>query len=112
MEVEKTSHSITLPTVSEDFAPMKYLTGATIHQVQAEELIGTRGSLKGAQRPTMTYTLPAVTPASVAQLLFTLEVQTALAGSLLNIDPFDQPGVESGKKITQANLAARQLQPA
>jgi glucose-6-phosphate isomerase len=47
----------------------------------------------------------------VAQLLFTLEVQTALAGSLLNIDPFDQPGVEAGKKITQKNLAARQLQP-
>jgi glucose-6-phosphate isomerase len=47
----------------------------------------------------------------VAQLLFTLEVQTALAGSLLGIDPFDQPGVEAGKKITQKNLAARQLQP-
>ncbi|MDH4378645.1 MAG: hypothetical protein QE263_01895 [Vampirovibrionales bacterium] len=111
VDVEKTAHTITLPTVNDDFAPMKYLTGATIHHVQAEELIGTRGSLKDSQRPTMTYTLPAVTPANVAQLLFTLEVQTALAGSLLGIDPFDQPGVEAGKKITQQNLAARQLQP-
>jgi glucose-6-phosphate isomerase len=29
-----------------------------------------------------------------------LEMQTALAGEMLNINPFDQPGVELGKKYT------------
>jgi glucose-6-phosphate isomerase len=40
----------------------------------------------------------------VGQLLFMLEMATAFAGELLNINAFDQPGVEEGKKATYALL--------
>ena len=33
------------------------------------------------------------------QLLYMLEVETAMAGRLYNVNTFDQPGVEAGKII-------------
>ena len=35
------------------------------------------------------------------------ELQTAFAGELLNINAFDQPGVEEGKNATYAMLGKR-----
>ena len=39
---------------------------------------------------------------NLAQLLYMLEVQTAIAGELYNINTFDQPGVEQAKNYTYA----------
>jgi glucose-6-phosphate isomerase len=33
-----------------------------------------------------------------------LEVQTAIAGSLYEVNAFDQPGVEAGKQITYSRM--------
>lgn len=49
-----------------------------------------------------TITLPEVNPFTIGQLLYLFEVQTAFAGELLNINAFDQPGVEEGKNATYA----------
>jgi glucose-6-phosphate isomerase len=38
---------------------------------------------------------------SVAQLLYMLEVATAMAGKLYKVNAFNQPGVEEGKKIAR-----------
>ena len=41
---------------------------------------------------------------TLGQLLFFFELQTAYAGAMFNIDTFNQPGVEAGKKATFALL--------
>ena len=38
----------------------------------------------------------------IGQLLFMFEMETAFAGAMLNIDTFNQPGVEGGKNATYA----------
>ncbi len=38
----------------------------------------------------------------MGQLLYMLEVQTAIAGALYNVDAFNQPGVEQSKYYTYA----------
>ena len=43
-----------------------------------------------------------VSPYNMGQLLYMLEVQTAIAGELYNINTFDQPGVEQAKNYTYA----------
>ena len=48
--------------------------------------------------------MPQINPFTIGQLLCLFELQTAFAGELLNIDPFDQPGVEEGKNATYALL--------
>ncbi|HOT52246.1 MAG TPA: hypothetical protein PLI07_14780, partial [Candidatus Hydrogenedentes bacterium] len=44
---------------------------------------------------------------TVAQLLYMLEVETAMAGRLYNVNTFDQPGVEEGKNIARALMAQK-----
>ena len=44
---------------------------------------------------------------TLGQLMFMLELQTAYTGALLNINTFNQPGVENGKKATFALLGKK-----
>ena len=44
---------------------------------------------------------------NIAQLLYMLEIQTAIAGELYNINTFDQPGVEAYKKNMFALLGKK-----
>jgi glucose-6-phosphate isomerase len=50
--------------------------------------------------------LPRVTPHAVGQLLYLLEVQTSVAGKMLGIDTYNQPGVEAGKEAARALMGA------
>ena len=54
----------------------------------------------------MNYTIrvPEVNAFTMGQIMFMLELQTAYAGAMLNINTFNQPGVEAGKKATFALL--------
>ena len=46
--------------------------------------------------------LPEVNAFTIGQLLYMFEMETAFCGALLNIDTFNQPGVEGGKNATYA----------
>jgi glucose-6-phosphate isomerase len=45
--------------------------------------------------------LPRLNAYTVAQVLYLLEVETAMAGRLYHVNTFNQPGVEEGKKIAR-----------
>lgn len=51
-----------------------------------------------------TITLPCVTEQTVGQLLYFFEMVTAYTGELLDIDAFNQPGVEESKLASYAVL--------
>ena len=53
------------------------------------------------QRPNYTLEIQNISPETIGALLYTLELQTVFAGKLYNINTFDQPGVEEGKKIAK-----------
>ena len=64
--------------------------------------MATEYALLKAKRLNRTIHLPEVNAFTVGQLLYFMEVETAFAGELLNINAFDQPGVEEGKNATYA----------
>lgn len=90
-----------IPNIFE-YTGINYLAGKTINQLINAEADSTRVSLTDYGRPTITITLPKVDGYNVAQLLYMLEVQTAIAGELYRINTFDQPGVEQAKNYTYA----------
>jgi glucose-6-phosphate isomerase len=45
-----------------------------------------------------------VSEENLGYLFQTLEVQTAIAGSLYGVNAFNQPGVEAGKQITYKRM--------
>ena len=66
------------------------------------EADSTRVSLLDDSRPTMTITIEKIDEYNLAQLMYMLEMQTAIAGELYNINTFNQPGVEQAINYTYA----------
>ncbi len=102
VEVESPERSLSIPNAFPELDSLSYLADKSFHRLLNAEFEGTRASLTANQRPSTTFTLPKVDAYHFAQLLYFLEVQTAIAGGLFHIDPFDQPGVEDGKKYAKA----------
>ena len=90
-----------------EYTGIGYLGGKTINQLINAEAEATRVALADYSRPTVTITLEKVDGYNVAQLLYMLEVQTAIAGELYNINTFDQPGVEQAKNYTYALMGRK-----
>jgi len=98
---------ISKPAPHEEF---DYLTRHTLNDLINAEMLGTQFALTDARRPHCTITLPEINPHTVGQLLYMLEMQTAFAGKLYNINPFDQPGVEAGKFYAKVLLGKEGLE--
>ncbi len=107
VKVEKPAFEVTIPNQFSTIEGLNYLNQKQMNELMLAEFEATRSSLTANQRPNVTLSLPLVNGYSVAQLMYLLEVQTAIAGALLNIDPFDQPGVELGKKYTHALMGRK-----
>jgi glucose-6-phosphate isomerase len=65
---------------------------------------GTMAGLVQAGRPLVRIHVPRLDEEAVGALLAHFEVETAVAGYLLGVDPFDQPGVEAGKRFAHGIL--------
>jgi glucose-6-phosphate isomerase len=77
------------------------LQGADILAAQAE---GTLEALREAGLPVLRWDLEAPTPRSLGELMMAWQLAVGLTGFALELDPFDQPGVEDGKRRTFRRL--------
>lgn len=76
------------------------LAGRTLAQLLDAERRATAAAMIAAGRPNCTFTLQKVDEEHLGAFLQLMEFETAFMGELLNINAFDQPGVELGKKLT------------
>lgn len=106
IEVAGFNHMIDLKWKGPRIDAMESVTGITLNQLMDAEFNATRQVLTNNQRPNFTLTLPRLNAHTLGQMFFFFEVLTAFAGYYLEIDPFDQPGVEEGKKLTQERIRA------
>ncbi len=91
----------------EDIPDVGFLGGHTMQELIQAENKATAYALMRAGRMNYTINMPEVNEFTLGQLMYLLELQTAYTGALLNIDTFNQPGVENGKKATFALLGKR-----
>lgn len=101
IRVKEFDTTLEIPKIFE-FTGIGYLGGNTINSLINAEADATKVSLVDYKRPNVTITLDKVNPYNIGQLLYMFEVQTAIAGELYNINPFNQPGVEQAKNYTYA----------
>ncbi len=78
-----------------------FLEGKSLSKLLKTEKKATENSLSKNGVPSMTCKVPEINPYFMGQLIYFLELQTVLAGEILGLNPFDQPGVELGKKLTK-----------
>ncbi len=101
IRVKEFDTTLDIPKIFE-YTSIGYLGGKTINDLINAEADATKVTLSDHSRPTVTITLPKINGYYMGQLLYMLEVQTAIAGELYNIDTFNQPGVEQAKNYTYA----------
>lgn len=83
------------------FSGLTRWSGAQILAAQAE---GTREALEAAGVPVHHWRLPALDERNLGAFLMAWQLIVALTGFALEIDPFDQPAVEAGKRRTLVRL--------
>ncbi|MFO1518871.1 MAG: glucose-6-phosphate isomerase [bacterium] len=86
---------------SENF---NFLKGKDLSDVLLAEAAATEAALQQDRRPSSKLLLPHLNAYSLGQVLFLMEAATAFAGELFEVNPFDQPGVELGKKLANGLL--------
>ena len=104
LKVEKFRAETAIPHGCEEFPDVAFLGGKTHNQLIEAERQGTEYALYRAGRMNQTITLPQVNACTIGQLLYFFEMVTAYAGELLDIDAFNQPGVEESKLASFAVL--------
>ena len=99
--VERNSYD---EVIEDDFGLGKHLRGASLKTLLDYEYQSTAFALTQNNRPNFTIALDGITERSVGELIFMSELMTAYMGEMLDIDAFDQPGVELSKIYTKACL--------
>ncbi|MEA4854574.1 MAG: glucose-6-phosphate isomerase [Christensenella sp.] len=107
IKVEKFHTDITIPQTPINVLDASYLQGQSIGKLIASEMRATEYAVTKAGKMNMRITLSEMDAKEIGGLIFLLEMATAAAGEFLEINAFDQPGVEEGKIATFA-LMGRQ----
>ncbi len=100
--VENFRKEVCISDGCKDIPDVNFLCGHTMSELINTERKATEFALTSARRLNYTIILPEVNAFTIGQLLFLFEMQTAYTGAMLNIDTFNQPGVEGGKNATYA----------
>lgn len=103
-KVERFRAETPIPNGCADFPDVSFLGGKTHGELIEAERKGTEYALFRAGRMSQTIILPEVNAHTIGQLLYLFEMATAYAGELLDVDAFNQPGVEESKLASYAVL--------
>lgn len=104
LSVDSYKYKYKIPHGCEGIKDVSFLGGHTMEELIKAENKATAYALAQAGRLNYTISLPVLNEFTLGQLLYMFELQTAYAGAMFNIDAFNQPGVEAGKKATFALL--------
>lgn len=100
--VEKYRGDVVIPQGAEAFPDVNFLCGHTMGTLINAERLATEYALTRSKHMNNTIIMPEVNAFTLGQLLMFFQIQTAYCGAMLNIDTFNQPGVEEGKNATYA----------
>lgn len=100
LTVDEFGATVTIPDAFPEYDTVKYLGGHTMNELLNAEQKATELALTTTGRPNCAIRVKKVDAKTVGALMYLLEMQTAYAGELFNINAFDQPGVELGKNFT------------
>lgn len=99
-KVKSYQDEVPIPKDYRDIEGVGYLGGHTLSELIQAERRATERALTNNKSPNLTITLPSINAFTLGQLFFLMEVAISFAGALYGINPFDQPGVEEGKRFT------------
>ena len=98
VEVETTKDKLIMPKLDDESS--SFLAGRSLHELMLIEKKATAYALVQSRRPNYTIRLKEISEESIGALLYFFQLVTAYAGKLYKVNPYNQPGVEAGKRAT------------
>ena len=98
ISVERADHAVHIPNEPANLDQLNYLAGKHIDHVNKMAELGTILAHLDGGVPNLRFSIPAITERYLGQLLYLFENACGISGYLLDVNPFNQPGVEAYKK--------------
>ncbi len=98
LSIQQSRFQVPIPEDKDNLDGLNYLLGKSIQDVNLTAEEGTRMAHVDGKVPNLRLIVPKIDENNLGQLIYFFEFSCALGGYLLDINPFDQPGVEAYKK--------------
>jgi glucose-6-phosphate isomerase len=98
LKVENTNKDILIPEDEQNLDSLNYISGKTLQFVNHKAMEGTMMAHVDGGVPNIQLSIPKVDEYNLGQLIYFFEISCALSGYVLDVNPFDQPGVEAYKR--------------
>ncbi|MFG0258244.1 MAG: glucose-6-phosphate isomerase [Phycisphaerales bacterium JB043] len=99
LAVDEHDNDLTIPD-GNAIEPLAYLEGKSLATLLNAERLATTYAMTLSERPNYTIELPRIDAHTVGEFIQLWQIATAYAGHMLNIDPYNQPAVETAKQAT------------
>lgn len=105
--IEKNNKKVELPKFDVEIEAFSYLSGHTMQELIRAEMLSTEKALSENNVPSTRIELPKLDAYHLGSLFMFFELSVAITGELMNINAFDQPGVELSKKYTYGMMGRK-----
>ena len=97
ISIENPENDIKLKKEEDDMDNLNYLAGRTLDYVNKKAMQGTIAAHVEGDVPNIVVNIDKLDANNMGQLIYFFELACAMSGSILGINPFNQPGVEKYK---------------
>ncbi len=98
ISVKKSEHNVKVPSDVKDLDKLNYLAGKRIDEVNKMAELGTTLAHIDGGVPNIRIEIPEINAKNLGGLMQFFEIACGISGYMLNVNPFNQPGVEAYKK--------------
>ena len=96
--VEKQARTLVIPSDEANLDCLNYIAGKRVDEVNKMAELGTRLAHVDGGVPTMVISMPEISEKTLGELIYFFEKACGVSGYILEVNPFNQPGVEAYKK--------------
>jgi glucose-6-phosphate isomerase len=98
ISIETPDHQVLIPEEPGNLDQLNYLAGKPIDHVNKMAELGTILAHLDGGVPNLRFSIPAISERYLGQLLYLFENACGISGYMLDVNPFNQPGVEAYKR--------------
>ncbi len=98
LTVEAAHQKLEIPDDADDLDGLNFIAGKRIGEVNRMARLGTMIAHVDGEVPNLEVIIPRLDAHHLGELLYFFEMACAISGYILEVNPFDQPGVEAYKK--------------
>lgn len=97
ISVQNPDYKVEIPSDADNLDKLNFLAGKRVGEVNKMAELGTQIAHVDGGVPNMKVSMPALNALYIGQLFYFFELACGISGSMLGVNPFDQPGVEAYK---------------